>query len=504
MAKTNTYKKDTASVHLTGLELGKKPPQAIDLEEAILGAAMLEKDVIFSVQELLKPESFYKDTHQKIYRAIQELSSGHNPIDIYTVSEELKKKGELDEVGGYYYLSQLTLKVGSAAHIEYHAKIVAQKYVQRELIRISSEVQHDAFDDAIIVDELLDGAQQKIFELVEGNIRSETQHVSSILKEAIEELTTIQKNDDGLSGLPSGFSALDHITLGWQPSDLCIVAARPSMGKTAFVLTMARNMAVEHKIPAAFFSLEMSSMQLVKRLLTSETGIASAKIRGGKKMIPQDWKVLEQKIGDLINAPLFIDDTAALSIFEFRAKARRLVASHQVKIIFIDYLQLMTGPPSTHGFREQEVSAISRSLKAIAKELNIPIIALSQLNRMVETRTGIHKRPQLSDLRESGAIEQDADLVLFIHRPEYYNMLEDENGMSTQGIAEILIAKHRNGATADIQLRFLSDQVKFEDLAAFAGQQQEALPNTFPSKMNNGYNKGPIETSKEFDIEDRS
>jgi replicative DNA helicase len=511
MAKTNTYsnKKSTASVHLTGLELGKKPPQALDLEEAILGAAMLEKEAIFSVQALLKPESFYKETHQKIYRAIQNLSASHSPVDIYTVSEELKKKGELDEVGGYYYLSQLTLKVGSAAHVEYHAKIVAQKYIQRELIRIASETQHDAFDDAIVVDELLDGVQQKIFDLVEGNMRSETQHIRTLIENVTREIETIEQQHAGLSGLPSGFASLDRITLGWQASDFSIVAARPSMGKTAFVLTMARNMAVDHNIPVAFFSLEMSSNQLVKRLLVSETGIPSEKIRGGTKMTSEDWDKLNEKISKLISAPLYIDDTAALSIFEFRAKARRLVSAHQVKIIFIDYLQLMTGPPSTQGFREQEVSAISRSLKAIAKELNIPIIALSQLNRMVETRSGSNKRPQLSDLRESGAIEQDADLVLFIHRPEYYG-LEDE---SQRGLAEIIIAKHRNGAIADLWMRFYREQAKFADADNLDEQLQPLQiapsPPTFQSKMNNNnyknYTSGnkpasDIEASKDFDI----
>jgi replicative DNA helicase len=511
MAKTNTVanKKSMASVQLAGLELGKKPPQAIDLEEAILGAAMLEKDAIINIQGILKPESFYTEAHQKIYRAIQELSSSHNPIDIYTVSETLKKKSELDEIGGYYYLSQLTLKVGSAAHIEYHAKIVAQKYIQRELIRISSEIQRDSFDDAIIMDELLDGVQQKIFSLVEDNMSSETRHIGNIMEEAIKELEALQENCDGLSGLPSGFASLDRITLGWQPSDLSIVAARPSMGKTAFVLTIARNMAVTHKIPVAFFSLEMSSMQLVKRLLVSETGIGADKIRGGKKMTQEEWHNLEQRIGELAESPLYIDDTAALSIFEFRAKARRLALSHKIKIIFIDYLQLMTGPPSTHGFREQEVSAISRSLKAIAKELNIPIIALSQLNRMVETRGGSNKRPQLSDLRESGAIEQDADLVLFIHRPEYYGMTEDEQGRSTQGLAEIIIAKHRNGAIADVELRFCKDQAKFEDAPTSFDEQESSLPpqkNTISSRMNNGYKKDEgykkMETSKDFDIQD--
>jgi replicative DNA helicase len=499
MAKTNTFtpKKSAASVQLTGLELGKKPPQAIDLEEAILGAAMLEKDAIINIQGLLKPESFYKETHQKIYRAIQELSMSHKPIDIYTVSEELKKKGELDEVGGYYYLSQLTLKVGSAAHIEYHAKVVAQKYIQRELIRASSEIQRDSFDEAINVDELLDGVQQKIFDIVEGNIHSETRHIGTIIEEAVKEIEAVHHREDGLSGTPSGFASLDRITLGWQPSDLSIVAARPSMGKTAFVLTMARNMAVDHNVPVAFFSLEMSSLQLVKRLFVSETGIASDKIRGGQKLNTEEWARLEQGIGKLTEAPLYIDDTAALSIFEFRAKARRLVISHKIKVIFIDYLQLMTGPPSTQGFREQEVSAISRSLKAIAKELNIPIIALSQLNRGVETRGGSNKRPQLSDLRESGAIEQDADLVIFIHRPEYYGTTEDEQGNSVVGRAEIIIAKHRNGATEDVPMRFIKEQAKFTDDIEYHNNVPQQ-PIVHQSKMN----PRNIETSKDFDVQD--
>ncbi len=503
MAKaSNSYKKTEANIHMAGLELGKKPPQAVDLEEAILGAIMLEKDALVNIQGLLKPESFYKESHQKIYRAIQNLSVRHEPIDLYTVSEELKKKGELDEIGGPYYLSQLTLRVGSAAHIEFHAKIVAQKYIQRELIGISSEIQRDSFDDAIEVDKLLDTAQQKIFDLAEGNIRTETQHISSIVDEAVKEIETAQQRTDGLSGTPSGFSALDRITLGFQPSDMLIVAARPSMGKTAFVLSMARNMTVEHNVPVAFFSLEMSSIQLVKRLLSSETGIASEKIRGGAKLTMQEWSHLETNLSKLVKAPLYIDDTPALSIFEFRAKVRRLALSHGIKAVIIDYLQLMTGPPDLRGLREQEVSAISRSLKAIAKELNIPIIALSQLNRSVETRGG-NKRPQLSDLRESGAIEQDADLVLFIHRPEYYGMNEDEAGNSLHGIAEIIIAKHRNGATGDVQLRFYNEQARFANLDdAQLSALKEGMPAgqtiTMQSKMNT--QSGHMPQSAEFDL----
>jgi len=486
--RNNTPKKNTANIQLTGLELGKKPPQAIDLEEAVLGAVMVEKDAIINVQELLKPESFYKEAHQKIYHAIQELSISHEPIDIYTVSELLKKKNELDEIGGPYYLSQLTLKVGSAAHVEYHAKVIVQKYIQRELIRLSSEIQRDAFDDKD-VDELLDEAQQGIFDLAEGNIRTETKHIGDVVATAMKELETAQNRADGLSGIASGFTDLDRITLGWQPSDLVIVAARPSMGKTAFVLSMARNMAVEHKIPVAFFSLEMSSMQLVKRLLVSETGISSEKIRGGKTLDPHEWTQLETKIKGLVESPLYIDDTPALSIYEFRAKARRLMLSHHVQAIVIDYLQLMTGPPGT--MREQEISAISRSLKAIAKELNIPIIALSQLNRAVETRGG-NKEPQLSDIRESGAIEQDADLVLFIHRPEYYGITEDEDGNSLHGIANLIIAKHRNGATAHVSLRWISDQAKFTDNTTIPQDQDSGM--VIQSKMNH------IPHNKNFDI----
>ncbi len=499
MAKTattsTTRKKKENNVQLIGMDIGKKPPQVIDLEEAVLGALMLEKEAIVDVQGILKADSFYKEAHQKIYAAIQALSSRHEPIDILTVTEELRKSSQLDEIGGPYYLSQLTMKVGSAAHVEYHAKIIAQKYIQRELIGISSEIQRDSFDENIGVDDLLDNAQQKIFELAEGNIRRETQHVSSVVKDAFAELQKAQDRDDGLSGVPSGYTAMDRVTLGWQASDMIIVAARPSMGKTAFVLSMARNMTVEHKVPVAFFSLEMPAVQLVKRLLTSESGLESDKIRGGKKLQQYEWVQLETCIKNLVEAPLYIDDTPALSIFEFRAKARRLVMAHQIKLIIIDYLQLMSGPPEMKGLREQEVSAISRSLKAVAKELGVPIIALSQLNRSVETRGG-NRRPQLSDLRESGAIEQDADLVLFIHRPEYYGITEDEQGNSLLGIAEIIIAKHRNGSTGDVQLRFRKEQAKFMDVEDIDITQQGEI-KTISSKMNHA---AGIDYNKTFEI----
>ena len=499
MAKGTTAKKSKESnIDVLGLEMGKKPPQALDIEEAVLGALMLEPNAISDVLDTISPECFYKEAHNRIFTAIVALASRHAPVDIFTVSTELKNNGCLEDIGGLTYLSQLSMKIGAAAHIEYHAKILLQKYIQRELISISYGVQKEAFDDAIPVDDLLDNTQQKIFSLSDRNMKKDARAIQFVINDAIEDLQQNQLRQDGLSGVPSGYTAIDRVTLGWQPSDLIIIAARPSMGKTAFVLTMARNMAVDHKIPVAFFSLEMSSMQLVKRLMISETGLDGDKIKGGKKLKEYEWEQLHSRINQLVKAPLFIDDTPSLSIFEFRSKARRLVSLHGVKMIIIDYLQLMTGPPELRGMREQEVSAISRSLKAISKELNVPIVALSQLSRAVETRGG-SKRPQLSDLRESGAIEQDADLVLFIHRQDYYG-LADENP-SLKGLTDIIIAKHRNGAVGDVQLRFRSSEVRFVDMtdAAFS----ESLlgggnVETYQSKMNDDEFKSNSDFEKEF------
>ena len=378
--------------------------------------------------------------------------------------------------------------MGSAAHVEYHAKILAQKYIQRELIRVSTEIQNKAFDESIDVDDLLDYSEMELFKVAEGSIKRETKPIGQIVFDALKNLEEAGKREDGLSGVPCGYSELDRMTSGWQKSDLVIVAARPSMGKTAFVLSMARNMAVEHNISVAFFSLEMSNLQLVNRLIVSESGISHEKIRNGK-LTHHEWTQLTVKIDSLKNSKIFIDDTPALSIFELRAKCRRLKAQHNIDIIIIDYLQLMSGPTDAKGNREQEVSTISRSLKAIAKELDVPIIALSQLNRSVETRGG-NKRPQLSDLRESGAIEQDADMVIFIHRPEYYGFNEDEEGNSLVGLAEIIVAKHRNGAVGDIKLRFRKEQAKFTDLddLEFPAYAQNTTTTsqavTFGSKMN--------------------
>ena len=491
------HKSALSDVEAVALDAGKKPPQAVDMEEAVLGALMLEKNAIIDIQGLLKPESFYVEANQKVYRAIVDLSAKHESIDILTVAAELKRNGELESVGGSYYLTQLSMRIGSAAHVEYHSKIVAQKFIQRELIRISSEVQRDSFDDKADVSILLDEAQRKIFDVAEGNVQRETKSAKVVIEEAMEEMSKSAEREDGFSGVPSGFTALDNMTLGWQPSDLVIVAARPSMGKTAFVLSMARSIAVEFNMGVAFFSLEMSSVQLIKRLMVSETGLSSEKIRSGR-LETFEWTQLEIKIQDLRSAPLHIDDTPAMSIYEFRSKARRLVLNHDVKIIIIDYLQLMVGPTELRGMREQEVSAISRSLKATAKELGVPVIALSQLSRATELRGG-NKRPQLSDLRESGAIEQDADIVAFIHRPEYYGQTEDESGNSLRGLADIILAKHRNGAVGDVRLRFRSEEARFYYLdytEAAMPARSETGNITIGSRMNNDFPNN----AAEFDL----
>ena len=441
---------------------GTVPPQAVELEEAVLGALMLERDSIIAVQEYITADTFYTEEHRLIYKAIESLSAELKPIDLYTVTERLKVRKELKKVGGAAYLAQLTQKVGSAANVEFHAKIIAQKYVQRELIRSATEIQRRSYDEDQDVTDLIGFAEGEIFKVAEGHVKRSVQNAKDILAKALAQIEEASKNTSAFNGVPSGFMALDRVTMGWQPSDLIIIAARPSMGKTAFVLTMARNMCVELKTPVAFFSLEMSSVQLMNRLIVAETQLNSKDLRTGN-LTPAQWTHLESQTVELGRSPLFIDDTPALSVYEFRSKARRLKTQHDIQLIIIDYLQLMTAStPETRGNREQEVSLISRTLKAIAKELNVPIIALSQLSRNVENRGG-SKRPQLSDLRESGAIEQDADVVAFIHRPEYYGLTTDENNMPTAGMAEIIIAKHRNGEVTDVPLRFIKEQAKFAD-----------------------------------------
>ncbi|MFK5855027.1 MAG: replicative DNA helicase [Bacteroidota bacterium] len=467
-------------------EHGKVQPQAIDLEEAVLGAMMLEKDAVSAVIDILSPAVFYKDSHQKIMGAIASLFGKSEPVDILTVTNELKSLGELEMVGGPYYITMLTSRIASTANVEYHARIILQKHIQRELIRISSSIIKDAFEDTTDVFDLLDRAERNLFAVSESNLRRNFEDMPSLIKQAILDIESAKDSDDHMRGVPSGYVDLDRITSGWQKSDLIILAARPSMGKTALALNMARNVAVDFNKPVAFFSLEMSSVQLVTRLISSETELKSDKLKRGD-LAGHEWQQLTDKVSNLVDAKMFIDDTPALSIFELRAKCRRLKQQHDIQMVFIDYLQLMSGGADNKGNREQEISQISRSLKALAKELNIPVVALSQLSRAVETRPGQAKRPILSDLRESGAIEQDADLVLFIYRAEYYKIDEFEDGSPTQGVTEVIIAKHRNGAVGDVKLRFIADFAKFEDYSQSGGYSADdpgAGINTFASKMN--------------------
>ena len=439
------------------MEYGKLPPQATDLEELVLGALMLEKNAVNTAIEILKPEMFYKDAHMKIFDAIFSLFNESESIDIATVTNKLRTMGILDVVGGPFYVTQLTNKITSAANIEFHARIIAQKFIQRELIRISSEIVKDAFEDTTDVFDLLDKAEKNLFTIAEDYLHKSAGDMGTIVKEAIKNIEEAAKQEGNISGVPSGFIDVDTITAGWQPSDLIILAARPGMGKTAFALTIARNIAVDYNRAVAVFSLEMAATQLVTRLIAAEAEIDAVKLKKGT-LTDLEWKKLLDASGKLSNAPLYIDDTPALSIFELRAKCRRLKENKNIDLIVIDYLQLMTGG-SDKGNREQEISTISRSLKSLAKELNIPIITLSQLNRSVETRGG-SKKPQLSDLRESGAIEQDADMVCFIYRPDYYG-LEGEDESVNENYAELIIAKHRNGGLDDIKLQFIKRFAKF-------------------------------------------
>ncbi|RLD39543.1 MAG: replicative DNA helicase [Bacteroidetes bacterium] len=463
LGKNTAIKKTNALSGNFMTSSGKIPPQALDFEEAVLGALMLEKNALTAVIDILHPEVFYKQAHQKIFKAIQNLFASTEPIDILTVSNKLKSEGELEEIGGAYYITQLTNRVASSANIEYHARILMQKFVQRELIRVSSETIKDAFEDGTDVFELLDKAEQQMFDISENNFRRESLDMKSLVKEAYDEIEAAKNSEGSLRGIPSGFTELDRLTAGWQKSDLIVIAARPGMGKTAFALTMARNAAMA-KRPVAVFSLEMSAVQLTTRLISSEAEITSNKLKKGE-LADHEWTQLNERIKSLVEAPIFIDDTPALSVFELRAKCRRLKEQHKIELIVIDYIQLMRGGDGT-GNREQEISTISRSLKALAKELNVPVLILSQLNRSVETRGG-SKKPQLSDLRESGAIEQDADMVIFIYRPEYYDITEDEQGSDTTGKGEIIIAKHRNGALDSVTLKFIGQYTKFVDDVPF-------------------------------------
>lgn len=453
-------------VDVSTIMYGKVPPQARELEEAVLGAIMLEKSAFDTVIEILKPECFYVESHQRIYRAMQSLAQKSQPIDMLTVVEELKFREELEVSGGPYYITRLTNSVVSAAHIDAHSRIILQKFIQRELIRISGEIIGDAYEDSTDVFDLLDDAESKLFEITNNHLRKNFDSIDTVLVKTIQRIEDLRNKNEDISGVPSGFASLDRITYGWQPTDLIILAARPSVGKTAFALNLARNAALHptKSTPVAVFSLEMSASQLVQRILSAESEIWLEKIARGKLEEHEMKQLYAKGIQRLAQAPIFIDDSAALNIFELRAKCRRLKNKHNVGLIIIDYLQLMSGTgENKNGNREQEISRISRDLKGLAKELQVPIVALSQLSREVEKRKEGNKMPQLSDLRESGAIEQDADMVMFLYRPEYYDITANEFGENNKGETHVRIAKHRNGSLETIKLKALLHIQKFID-----------------------------------------
>ena len=493
-------------------DLGKVPPQAIDLEQAVLGAMMLEKNAVTDTIDILKPSSFYDPKHQFIYGAIRDLFGSSNPIDLLTVTNRLKQKGELEAAGGAVYISQLTSRIASTAHIEFHARVIAEKYIKRELIRMSSDVIRNAYDDTNDVFDVLNKAEGELFQIAENNMGKNVDLMQNVVRQAIEEIEKASLNSDGISGVPTGFFDLDKLTSGWQRSDMIVIAARPAMGKTAFVLSMARNTAVDYNMGVALFSLEMSSVQLVKRLIASEARLSAEKLRKGD-LREHEFQQLHSRITKLATAPIYIDDTPGISVFDLRAKCRRLKMQHNIDIVIIDYLQLMTaGGSKGSGNREQEISTISRSIKEIAKELNVPVVALSQLSRSVEQRGG-DKRPVLSDLRESGAIEQDADIVSFIYRPEYYGFLQDEDGNSNQGVGEIIVAKHRNGALDRVRLRFIGEYARFDNIEGYTEDanvptqtnlnantdfdKPSTQSYTIPSKMNS-FDDDPADFDKSF------
>lgn len=465
---------------------GKLPPRDTELEEVVLGACMLEKDAYMNVCDLLVPDSFYDPINKKIFEAITTLGLNQRPIDMMTVTEQLRRDGTLEEVGGAIHITELTARVYSSANIEYHAGIIAQKYLARRLINFAANVETKAYDESNDVEELLQEAESGLFDISQNQLKREVTQIDPVINTALEQIQNAANSESGLSGLQTGYRELDKITSGWQNSDLIIIAARPAMGKTAFVLSMAKNMAVDFNMPIAIFTLEMSNVQLIKRLISNVASLEGEKIKSGRLSSEEEDR-LNSRIRNIYGAPLYLDETPGLSITELRTKARRLVREKGVRLIMIDYLQLMNASGLKLGSREQEVSTISRSLKALAKELNIPIIALSQLNRSTENRED--KRPVLSDLRESGAIEQDADIVCFIHRPEYYTKAtEDGEGNNIRGLAYLIVAKHRSGAVGDVKLHFISKYAKFENWE----EGYEAVKETFAdssfmieSKMNN-------------------
>ncbi len=475
-AVSNNLLRAKQDADLSALSYGKVQPQAIEMEEAVIGAILIDKDGLSKVNETLHSGSFYKKAHGIIFDAAQELYETNNPVDLLTVKDMLRKKNLLEEAGGIAYLAQLSNKVTSSANAEYCARIIQQKYILRELISGSSNTINDAFEDSKDVFEILSDAEKLIYDISQDNLRKGPQEAGFIAAKLLKEVSQLAENQEDVVGVTTGFRDLDKFTHGWQKSDLIIIAARPGMGKTSFTLGLARNAAAK-KIPIAFFSLEMSNSQLVQRILSMQSEIPLGKLR--KADIEEyEWPKLQHGVEALTEMPIFVDDTPSISVNELRSKCRRLKMQEDIQLVIIDYLQLMTGSQRKNGTREQEISSISRALKAMAKELDVPVIALSQLSRAVETRSA-NKRPMLSDLRESGAIEQDADIVTFLYRPEYYEAQDGETE-EEQGYTEVIISKHRNGPLGTVNLKFLSQFTKFVDM------DESVLGNDISSPYNPG------------------
>jgi replicative DNA helicase len=487
------------SVRQSGVRL----PHVVEIESAVLGAVLIDKDAINLIKEVISVDSFYVEEHKIIFQVVLEMADAGEAIDTMSVTRELRNRGMIRQVGGPKYVAGLTAHVNSASNVEFHAMILAQAGIKREMIRVAGEIIQQGAENELDIFDLLDKTEKSFFKISERNIRKNYADAKTIMRTTISELESKKlSNNEGITGVPSGFRDLDGLTGGWQKTELIIIAARPGMGKTAFVVSAMRNAAVDHNKSVAIFSLEMSATQLMLRMISAEAELDSEKLRKGT-LQPHEWEQLHHRITKLAGSKIFIDDTPALSILELRAKCRRLKAQHDLNMVIIDYLQLMTGDAGSgvSNSREQEIATISRSLKNLAKELEVPVIALSQLSRAVETRGG-NKRPQLSDLRESGSIEQDADMVMFLYRPEYYKITEDENGNSTEGIGEVIIAKNRAGITETVPLQFIGKFTKFANLGEynntpgasaftqfsgldhFEAQAPESAFNTFKSKIN--------------------
>ena len=465
MTLNKTPNKKNGSQHVDNQYISPLP-QALDIERAVLGGLMIDRNAYTIISNHLKPTDFYEPRNQLIFTAINELyhcENGQKPIDILTVTDQLAKNGTLEQVGGPGYIAELNSGVASSANIEYHAKIIAQKALARELIKFGKKVADKGYDETIDIEEQMQEAEEELFRLSKEHVQKDYSELDSVVADAMKEISAASSNSDGITGISTGFEDLNRYTSGWQASDLVIIAGRPAMGKTAFALSIAKSIAIDLETPLAFFSLEMSATQLAKRLISNACQVEGTKLRNGQ-LDRTDWERIDKSISRLLGKKFYLDDTPGLSVYELRSKARRLVKEHGVKIIIIDYLQLMSANTNRYSSRQDEVALVSRSLKGLAKELNIPILALSQLNRGVENREGLEgKRPQLSDLRESGAIEQDADMVLFVHRPEYYHIYQDDNGRDLHGKTQIIIAKQRNGATGDILLSFDSEHTCFTE-----------------------------------------